>query len=248
MTTQTTEEKGGTILQTFEEGTHNCMICNDNGDLAGKEGLCHIEKEPVSETSQEIEKSCEDKPIDVNDRDTLLWYAMRDLTRPNALNPAYKMLDDKGFEVFTPKEKRVRNVRGKRILEEVPVIHDLLFVHSTRNELDPVEAATPTLRYRYVKGGKYKQATIVRDADMDRFQKAVGNLRVLRYYSASEIKSEMMGRVVKVHGGPLDGREVQLRKLRGTKKKRIFVEIPDFIVAEVELTDYDYLELPKDGR
>jgi len=83
---------------------------------------------------------------------------------------------------------------------------------------------------------------------MDRFQKAVGNLRVLRYYSASEIKSEMMGRVVKVHGGPLDGREVQLRKLRGTKKKRIFVEIPDFIVAEVELTDYDYLELPKDGR
>jgi len=38
--------------------------------------------------------------------------------------------------------------------------------------------------------------------------------------------------------------EVSLRKLRGTRKKRIIVEIPPkIIMSEVELTDYDYLEL-----
>ena len=30
------------------------------------------------------------------------WYVMRDLKRRNAKNPAYSMLEDAGFEVFTP--------------------------------------------------------------------------------------------------------------------------------------------------
>jgi len=172
------------------------------------------------------------------------WYAMSDITRPNALDPAHKMLERKGFDVFTPMERRTRKWRGQKLIEEVPVVHDLLFVHSTRALLDPIVEETPTLRYRFVKGGKYREVTIIRDKDMECFITAVNNLPVLRYFSADEIKEEMVGRRVRVHGGPLDGMEVSLRKLRGTKKKHIIVEIPPKIIfSEVELTDYDYLEL-----
>jgi len=174
----------------------------------------------------------------------LAWYAMGDLTRPNALDPAYKMLEREGFEVFTPKEKRIRKWRGQKLIEEIPVVHDLLFVHSTRIQLDPIVEGTPTLRYRFVKGGKYREPTVINDRDMQCFITAVTNMPVHRYFSADEIKADIVGQKVKIHGGPLDGMEVSLRKLRGTRKKRIIVEIPPkIIMSEVELTDYDYLEL-----
>jgi len=171
------------------------------------------------------------------------WFAMSDITRPNALDPAHKMLERKGFDVFTPMERRTRKWRGQKLIEEVPVVHDLPFVHSTRALLDPIVEETPTLRYRFVKGGKYREPTVIRDTDIECFITAVKNLPVLRYYSADEIKEELVGRKVRVHGGPLDGKEVSLRKLRGTKKKHIIVEIPPKIIfSEVEFMDYDYLE------
>nr|WP_172618142.1 hypothetical protein [Parabacteroides distasonis] len=30
------------------------------------------------------------------------WFVLRDLTRPNAKRPAYRLLEEKGIEVFTP--------------------------------------------------------------------------------------------------------------------------------------------------
>ena len=32
------------------------------------------------------------------------WFAMRDLTRPNAKMPAFRMLSERGFEVFRSEE------------------------------------------------------------------------------------------------------------------------------------------------
>ena len=76
------------------------------------------------------------------------WYAMRDLKRANAKMPAYKLLRESGFEVFTPMRWRLVTKSGRREREEVPCIPDLLFVHACADELDPVVEATPTLQYR----------------------------------------------------------------------------------------------------
>lgn len=74
---------------------------------------------------------------------------MRDLKRPNAKLRAYQQLSDAGFTVFTPMVTRVSERNGKRIRETVPFIFDLLFVYSTRSDLDPVVDHMDTLQYRY---------------------------------------------------------------------------------------------------
>ena len=85
---------------------------------------------------------------------TKQWFALRDLKRTNALLPAYKQLGEAGIEVFTPMTTRLFVKNGKRIRKEVPVMPDLLFVCESRQNLDPIVAKTPTLQYRFKKGGK----------------------------------------------------------------------------------------------
>ena len=83
--------------------------------------------------------------------ETKQWYVMRDLKRINAKEPAYKLLEGKKMEVFVPKVYKLCTRQGKRVREEVPFIQDLLFVHETRLNLDPIVKKTPTLQYRWLR-------------------------------------------------------------------------------------------------
>lgn len=183
-------------------------------------------------------------PLKIDD-DSIYWYAMRDLKRSNAKEPAYKMLGDIGFEVFTPFKDKYVISNGTRKVIKVPVFFDLLFVRGKKKELDCIAENTATLQYRYVKGGYYKQATIIRDRDMERFINAVRTADSPKFYLPEEITSDMIGKTVIVHGGPLDGYEVPLRKMRGSKIKRAFVSLSKFVTTEVELKTFDYLEYVK---
>lgn len=73
---------------------------------------------------------------------------MRDLKRANAKLPAYKQLLNEHFEVFTPMKEQLSVHGGKRTREEVPFIRDLLFVHDTREAIDPFVESIP--RYSIV--------------------------------------------------------------------------------------------------
>ncbi len=61
---------------------------------------------------------------------------MRDLKRANANLPAYKMLEDLGFKVFTPMTSKVVERGGKRTRIQAPFVQDLLFVLSEKELLD----------------------------------------------------------------------------------------------------------------
>lgn len=168
------------------------------------------------------------------------WFVMRDLKRANAKLPAYRMLRDAGIEVFTPMKWHVVMRLGRKVREEVPFIRDLFFVHCSRLRLDPIVTSTPTLQYRYFKGGRYLEPAVVSDRAMDTFIKAVATVESPVYYSPDELTPGMIGRRVRIVGGPLDGREARLLNLRGSRKKRIIVEIPSVIVAAVEISP-DYI-------
>ena len=77
------------------------------------------------------------------------WFVLRDLTRPNAKRPAYRLLEEKGIEIFTPMRWRLVERKGKRIREEVPLLHDLLFAHTTCACMDPIVEEISTLQYRF---------------------------------------------------------------------------------------------------
>ena len=164
----------------------------------------------------------------------LQWFVMRDLKRSNARQPAYRMLEGMGIETFTPLVWKLSIRNGKRIREQVPFMQDLLFVHDTRRNIDPVVERTGTLQYRYVRGG-YQMPMTVRDADMDRFIRAVKSADAPRYYTPDEVSAAMIGKRVRIIGGPLDGYEGNLQKMQGSRAKRLFVELSGILTASVEV-------------
>lgn len=167
---------------------------------------------------------------------------MRDLTRANAKRPAWKQLDELGFHIFTPMVWKVKRVGPRSERVQVPAIHDLLFVESTREELDPVVDKIATLQYRFVRGGAYREAMSVRDEDMDRFIRAVGSTDDVLYYSPEEITPQMVGHKVAIVGGPLDGMTGHLLSVKGMRKRRLIVELPGMLTSAVEVSP-DFIQL-----
>ena len=163
------------------------------------------------------------------------WFVMRDLKPRHAKLPAYKRLKELGIKCYTPTEHRLVVVNGKRVDREVPFMQDLLFVKGTRALLDPVIATTPKLQYRYQKGAGYCEPMIVPDSDMDRFIYAVNGMDLPRYYLPEELTPSMFGRKIRIIGGYLDGYEGYLLTTRGSRVKRLLVDLPNWITAAVEV-------------
>lgn len=166
-----------------------------------------------------------------------LWYAMRDLKRANALLPAYKQLAEAGMEVFSPMTTRFSTKEGKRIKVEAPVMRDLLFVKESRQNLDPIVAKTPTLQYRFKKGGKQGEPIIIPSEDMEQFIRAVQASNNPKFYSAEEITPLMCGRKIRMVGGTLDGYEGTLQTVRGSKTKHLIITLPSLLAVSVDIND-----------
>ncbi len=162
------------------------------------------------------------------------WYVMRDLKRANAKEPAYKLLEGKKMEVFVPMKWRLVTRGGVRIREEVPFMPDLLFVHETRINLDPVVDKTRTLQYRWLRR-TWREPMTVADTDMERFIEAVNADENPKYYLPEELTPDMFGRSVRIIGGAMDGYSGKLLSVRGSKFKRLMVEIPNLLVAAVSV-------------
>ena len=177
----------------------------------------------------------------VTGNDACQWFVMRDLTRPNAKLPAYKLLDGLNIRTFTPMVWKLMLNHGKRERRQLPFIHDLLFVYASRAELDSVVETTPMLQYRYLRGG-YKMPMTVRAADMQRFIHAVGLSSSPQYYRPDEVTPAMRNRRIRIIGGNLDGYEGSLITTRGSKVKRLLVEIPMLLAATVEV-ETEFIQL-----
>ena len=169
------------------------------------------------------------------------WYVMRDLKRHNALRPAYVMLEELGMRYFTPMTWRVSQRGGRSVRQRVPYMPDLVFVYDSRAVLDPIVEQVATFQYRYLRG-TYREPMTVRESDMERFMLAVSVSDEPRYYSPSEITPSMYRRRVRMVGGRLDGCEGYLLSTRGSRVRRLLVELPELLAASVEV-EADYIQL-----
>lgn len=193
----------------------------------------HNDQSDVQETIQSAIKTTESPQ----------WFVMRDLKRGNAKQPAYKLLDELKIRFFTPMVWKLRIRQGKHIRQQVPFIPDLLFVYDSRKVLDPIVERVATLQYRFVKGGN-RQPMTVRNADMERFIRAVDAMNNPCFYTPEEIKPDMLGKNVRIVGGLLDGYEGRLQKMQGSRIKRLFVELPNLLTAAVEVQP-EFIQLLK---
>lgn len=167
---------------------------------------------------------------------------MRDLTRSNALRPAFRLLEQQGFRVYTPMRWKMIQRGRKTVREMLPVIHDLLFVKSARNDLDPVVERTSTLQYRFIRGAGYGAVMTVPDAEMERFIHATQSTDDPKFFTPEEITSAMVGKEVRIVGGPLNGYTGHLLSVKGMRKRRLLVELSGMITAAVEVNP-DFVEL-----
>lgn len=174
-------------------------------------------------------------------QESLQWFAMRDLKRRHAKLPAYKLLESLQVTYFTPMVHRLVVVKGKRIDQEVPFMPDLLFVKDTREHLDQIVETTPKLQYRY-KIGVQHTPIVVPTADMERFIYAVESSENPKFYSLNEVTPDMTNREIRIIGGKLDGYTGTLVTTRGSKVKRLLVELPSLLAASVEV-EAEYIQL-----
>ncbi len=170
------------------------------------------------------------------------WFVMRDLKRANAKLPAYRQLLDAGLEVFTPMHTVLKSLKGRQRKVVQPVIRDLLFVHETRAVLDPIVEVTPTLQYRFERGKGYMVPMVVRDEDMQKFLLAVSSAKSAVYLLPEEMTPKMIGRTIRITGGPLEGFTGKLVSIKGSRARRLMVAIPDILVACVEI-ETRYVEI-----
>lgn len=167
---------------------------------------------------------------------------MRDLKRRNAKVLACHELAKAGLEVFTPMTEMIINVAGRKQRREVPVIQDLLFVRAVKETLDPWVRRMPNLQYRFSRGATADNPTTVRDEEMERFVRAVGQSANPRYFMPGELTPSMYGRPVRIVGGVFDGYVGRLLSVRGMRMRWLIVEIPGIIAAAVEVRP-EYVQL-----
>ena len=176
------------------------------------------------------------------------WYVLRDLARPNAKQPAYKQLQampEMADSVFIPMIQRVFSEFGKPVVRVVPYMPDLIFVHKSKQELDPIVSKIALLQYRYVRGGKQYEAMSVRHKDFVAFRRAVEKTDNVEYFSYSEVSPRIYGKQIRIIGGRLNGFEGRLMGKKGSKFKRLLVDLRECNLSAAIQVESDYIQLMK---
>ena len=83
--------------------------------------------------------------------------------------------------------------------------------------------------------------------DVNTFVKAVSSVEQPHYYLPEEITPDMYSRRIRIVGGHLDGYEGYLLTTRGSKTKRLLVELPTLLAASVEV-EPEFIQLLNEKR
>ena len=166
-----------------------------------------------------------------NEENTLQWFAMSAPYRREL--KAQDFLTAKGVECFVAMKKAVIEKNGCKRHQTVPAIHNLIFVHTTKERIQSIKQCCEYLQYmtRPV-DGKNTPITIP-EKEMQQFI-AVTQARIdeITYLQPQELNLEK-GTKVRIHGGPFDGTEGVFVKIKGKRNRRLVVLIEGLAAVAV---------------
>ena len=145
-------------------------------------------------------------------------------------------LEELGFACYVPMKQKQRR-RGNKILRVIePAISNLIFVYATKDEIQEVKRKFPRLQYHtYFENGR-NVPIVVPQRQMENFIKATSvEGQELTYLTLDEIDLKE-GTRISVIGGPLDGVEGVFMKVKGSRAKRLVVQLQVlsvFVAVEV---------------
>ena len=101
------------------------------------------------------------------------------------------------------------------------------------------------LQYRYVRGGKQYEAMTVRHKDFERFKQAVERTDNVEYFSYEEVSPRIYGKQIRIIGGSLNGFEGRLMSKRGSKHKRLLIDLKECNLSAAFQVESEYIQLLK---
>ena len=158
-----------------------------------------------------------------NDDDRIVWFAMSAPYRREL--KAKERLEGMGIESFVPMTKAIVERRGIKRRETVPAIHNLIFVHTTKNIIKQAKQGIEYLQYRTKPCNGKNTPITVPDREMEQFI-TITNARMeeITYLQPDEIDIKK-GTKVRIHGGTFNGTEGIFVKIKGKRNRRVVVLI-----------------------
>ena len=173
------------------------------------------------------------------EQETEIWYAMRATYRREL--DAVRLLEEEKLGSFIPMQYKVSVKKGKKVRTLVPVIHNLVFVHGRPSDVQRVKARIPYLQY--IIDSRSSQKIIVPDPDMQRFIAVAGTYNDhLLYFQPKELNLSK-GTKVRILGGDFAGQEGIFLKVKGTRDRRVIIEIQGIIAIALATIHPDLIEV-----
>ncbi|MEG2493433.1 MAG: UpxY family transcription antiterminator [Rikenellaceae bacterium] len=170
------------------------------------------------------------------------WYAIR-VTYCRELK-LKEYLEKKDIKYFLPMRYEIKIKHGKKIKEIVPVIHNLIFIYTTRAQLDFIKPKTEEFAgMRYIMDRTINEPITIPNVQMQNFIAVSESYdEDLRYLSNEEM-GLIKGDKVRITNGVFAGVEGVFVKLNGTRARRVVVEVAG--IAAVATTSIDSSSVEK---
>ena len=173
---------------------------------------------------------------------TILWFAMSAPYRRELI--AREFLDKKGIECFVPmKEALVEKPGGVKRRQMVPAIHNLIFVHTTKETIKNLKQGVNFLQYcTRPLNGKNIPITVP-EQQMQQFIAITNSKNERITYLRPEEVDIKKGTKVRVHGGVFDGTEGYFVKLLGKRSRRVVMLIEGITAVALTEISTDFIEI-----
>ena len=169
------------------------------------------------------------------------WFAMRATYKREFVARDY--LAAKGIEVFIPLKREIKVVGGIKRKVTVPAINSLIFVYAQKEVLQSAKFGVEYLQYLTRKLDGKNIPIIVPDRQMEQFRQVVEDDTIDKiYYAPGELNLEC-GTKVRVHGGPMDGVEGVLLKVKGKRARQFTMVVEDTIALSTDVQNFHLVEV-----
>lgn len=162
------------------------------------------------------------------------WYVLRAVFRSEL--KVRDALRRSGFRCYVPMSYRIERMRGHKMRRLTPAISELVFVYATPSAINDFKLHSKETVYWLTKPcGERREKIIVPDKQMDDFIRITQqNEQSVTYFHPEEITLHKGDHII-IHGGPFDGVEGTLLKIKGKREKQLIVSIPNIISAAVSI-------------
>lgn len=179
------------------------------------------------------------------DKDSIVsWFAMSAPYRREL--KAMDYLQSKGIECFVPMINAIVEKRnGIKQRRQVPAIHNLIFVHSSKAIIQELKRGVDFLQYRTTPKNGKNIPIIVPDKQMQQFMAVTQAANDGLTYLRPEEVNISKGTKVRLHGGAFDGTEGIFVKVRGKRNRRVVLLIEGVAAVAMAEISTDFIEVIK---